>query len=378
MYDFSRAPDRPPVALGFGRAPDTNDAGTYYRAALSEMWFYPARASAALYWASQLNPGWADPYFARWFVLRNPRRQLPDSVQKRVDSLVLMAEIRNPFFDERLMMDPFANQVRGQAAMAQRQADAARKAENQRRLANNQPLLYTTRIQVPHTWYLAFAERQFDSASHDLAREISKHPDVLGLYVYRAKALYYLDQYDSAAAVLAAAVARIVKKDTTQFLPVYFSRELFYYSIGIAEREAKHDSSASVAFQHTVTENLGFYMAHLNLASQALKRRDTATAIEEARLAAQIRPSDVLAQLYLGYSLFTAGHPADAIDPLRTAIADDPYFALSYFYLAAAREAVHDTAGSIDGYRGFLAHAAQNDTLRKTARFAIVHLGGTL
>ena len=385
MYDLSSVPERPHLVLRGAPThvtsvdsggvtmlglepdlPDTNDANVYYNAGIGALYWNPAVASAAFYWASQLNPGWADPYFARWFTLRNTPQRLPDSVRIRVDSLVLLAGIHDPFFDERLAMSQFAGQVHSRFAIAQRQVNVAVDEENRRRLASGQPMLIASRIQIPHNWYLAYAERHFDSASRDLAREIKKHPDALELYVYRAKAQYYLNQYDSAAAMLAAAVGRVDKKDTSRLLPVYFSREMFYYAMGIAEGDAKHDSAARVAFEHTVTENLGFYMAHLHLAVQAIKRRDAATAINEARIAAQIRPTDPLAQFFFGYSLLTAGHPTDAIDPLRAAIADDPYFALPYFYLGVACEAAHDTAGSRDSYRGFLAHAAQRDTLRNT------------
>lgn len=394
MYDLSRVPERPQLVLRGAPThvtsvdsagvqvlgiepdlPDTNDANAYYRAGLGALFWNPAVASAAFYWASQLNPGWADPYFARWFALRNTGRRLPDSVQRRVDSLVILAEIHDPFFDERLAMNEFSSQVRNRFGIAQRQVNAAVDEENRRRVAAGQPMLVASRIQIPHTWYMAFAERHFDSASRDLAREIQKHPDALELYVYRAKAQYYLSHYDSAAAMLAAAIGRVDKKDTSRFLPVYFSREMFYYAMGIAEGDAKHDSAARVAFENTVTANLGFYMAHLHLSSRAIRRRDTATAINEARIAAQIRPTDPLAQFFFGYSLFVAGHPTDAIDPLRAAIADDPYFALPYFYLGVAREAAHDTAGSRDSYRGFLAHASQSDTLRNTAQRAISRLG---
>lgn len=396
MYDLSRVPERPPLVprgprrsspgdsvgaalLGLeADTPDTNDANVYYNAGMGALHWDPAGASAAFYWASQLNPGWADPYFARWFVLRGTQRHLPDSVAKSIDSLVLFASIHDPFFDERLMMNAFSSQVRGRFMLAQRQVNAAVAAENQRRIEVGEPLLMGPRIiGIPHSWYLEFANRRFDSASRDLAQEIKKHPDALQLYVYRAKAQYYLKQYDSAAAILAAAIGRVDKKDTSRLLPVYFSREMFYYSIGIAQGEGKEDSAARVAFQNTVTENLGFYMAHLHLASQAFGRHDTTTAINEARIAAEIRPSDPLAQVFFGYSLLINGHPADAIDPLRAAIADDPYFALPYFYFGVAREAVHDTVGSLDGYRGFMAHAMRGDSLRALAQREIVRLGGT-
>ncbi len=397
MYDLSSVPPRPPLvfkglasyrvdsASGLLQAheeiPDTNDATTYYNAGMSAIYSNSSAAAAAFYWTSRLNPSWADPYFARWYVLHETARwrsrPLPDSVRKRMDSLVVLASIRDPFFDERLTMSELSSTIRSRVAYARNQVDAAVKQANAQRMQTGQaPILGTPRIDLPHTWYMAFAERHFDSASADLGRLIRKHPDVLELYLYRAKAQYYLGQYDSAAATLTAAIGRIDRRDSTRILPVYFSREMFYYAIGMAEQEAKHDSAAREAFRNTATENLGFYMAHLHLASEALAGHDTVTALTEARIAADIKPTDPVAQLFLGYSLLNAQHAAEAAEHLEAAIEADPYFALPYYYEGQAYEAQQDTAAAISAYRGFLAHASHTDALRQSAQGAIASLGG--
>jgi tetratricopeptide (TPR) repeat protein len=388
MFDLSRVPDRPLLvyrAAGAALPPDTNDASTYYAAGVASLSADPAGASAAFYWASRLNPSWAEPYFARWYVLQKEARArrwqktlgerlgpaLPDTVRRQIDSLVVLAAFHNPFFDEKIQSIDFSNHMRNGVALAREHV----KEENiVREEEGRLPLLMPRLTKVPHSWYLAYAERHFDSASADLAPLIAKYPDALPLYVYRSKAQYALGQYDSAAATLRAAISRVDWRDSTT--PVYFAPDIFYYAVGIAEAEPKHDSAAQAAFQLAVTANLGFYMAHLHLASLALSARDSATALVEARIAAEIRPEDPVVQLFLGYTLFSAHRPAEAIEHLRAATVADPYFALPYYYIGQASELAHDTSAALTAYRAFLAHASRADNLRPSAEEALAVLGG--
>jgi predicted Zn-dependent protease len=224
---------------------------------------------------------------------------------------------------------------------------------------------------MSHTWYTAYVDRHFDSASADLARLIKKNPDAIQLYVYRAKSQYYLKQFDSATATLSAAIGQIEKRDTTKLLPAYISREMLTYSIAMANAQAQHDSAAKATFQLVVTQNLGFHMAHLHLASQALNAHDTATAINEAQIAAQIRPDDPVVQLFLGYALINAGHLSDGIDHLRQATTVDPYYSIPYYYLGQALEQLHNDTAAVSAYRGYLAHAGRREGLRQSAQDAI-------
>jgi tetratricopeptide (TPR) repeat protein len=392
MFDLSRVPDRPQLvyrATGAALPPDTNDASLYYAAGVASLSADPAGASAAFYWASRLNPSWAEPYFARWYVLQKEARArrwqktlrealrpaLPDTMQRRIDSLVVVAAYHNPFFDEQIQSIDFANQARhGVAAVRERVKEENVVREEEGRL----PLLMPRQTTVPHSWYLAYAERHFDSASADLAVLIAKYPDALPLYVYRSKAQYALAQYDSAAATLHSAISRVDRRDSTKVWPVYFAPDMFYYAVGIAESEPKHDSAAQAAFQAAVTLNLGFYMAHLHLASLALNHRDSARALVEARIAAEIRPEDPVVQLFLGYTLLSAHRPDEAIEHLRAATVADPYFALPYYYIGQASELAHDTSASLTAYRAFLAHASRADNLRPSAEEALAVLGGAV
>jgi tetratricopeptide (TPR) repeat protein len=390
MFDLSRVPDRPQLvyrAAGAALPPDTNDASTYYAAGVASLSADPAGASAAFYWASRLNPSWAEPYFARWYVLQKEARArrwqktlrealgpaLPDTVQRQIDSLVVLAAFHNPFFDERIQSTDFASRMRNGVALRREHV----KEENiVREEEGRLPLLMPRLTTVPHSWYLAYAERHFDSASADLASLIAKYPDALPLYLYRSKAQYALGQYDSAAATLRSAIGRVDRRDSAKVWPVYFAPDMFYYAIGMAQAEPKHDSAAQAAFQSAVTLNLGFYMAHLHLASLALGHRDSATALTEARIAAEIRPEDPVVQLFLGYTLLSAHRPAEALEHFRAATVADPYYALPYYYIGQANELAHDTSASLAAYRDFLGHASRSDNLRQSAEEALAVLGG--
>jgi tetratricopeptide (TPR) repeat protein len=163
MLDLSAVPPRPPLAAL--ATLDSNDAHQYYDVGMASVDTNQPLAAAAFFWASRLDPSWAEPYFARWYVLRRAEpRATSDSVRNLVDSLRDVALMRDPFVDEQISLQ----------------------GRSDRRISN---------------WYFAYSGRRYDLASQELAKLIPKYPNVLDVYVYRAKATYYLDQYDTAAAV---------------------------------------------------------------------------------------------------------------------------------------------------------------------------------
>ena len=423
MFNLSLVPPRPPLVwpsrtrtvfkhdLTTGRyymvevhdtvpgdsvAPDTNDARIYYSAGISSLYRNPAQASAALYWASRLDPSWAEPYFARWYGLRRAAAMtmrmraaatrvgasgsqphipavLPESVAAPIDSLLLLAYMRNPFVDESIYLSDIVAQTRGAISFMNHLQERMIDRVNDQRVAQGQiPVNGPQRVELPHTWFLAYASRNWANAAQMLAPLVKKNPDNLELYVYRAKALYYLKQYDSCSAVLTAAMARIESKEIARTLPVYLSKEMFSYAIAGARSAAGEASAARAAYQDAVSENLGFYMAHVNLASLALAAFDTTTAITEAGTAAVISPRDPLLQVYAGYTLLQARHQSDAVDHFRTAIAADSSYAVAYMYLGEALNELKDTAQAIDAYRQYLAHARRNDDHRTTVQDALL------
>jgi thioredoxin-like negative regulator of GroEL len=379
--------------------PDTNDSRAYYSAGLAARGFNPALASAAFYWASRLDPGWADPYFARWYTLRRApyilpyiqrvRRDpkdgppqpvgVPDSVWVRIDSLFLQASVRNPFVDEHIYFGDMVALARGQILLANNLQSRMIDQINSQRIAQGAaPVATPRRIEMRETWLTAYAKRDFATAARLLAPLIKSNRDNLELYIHRANAFFNIQQYDSCNAMLRAAMARIETKEAARTLPAYLSKELFVYAIGIAQEQAGNQPAARAAYEQTVSENLGFYMAHLHIASVAMNARDTVAAVTEALAATQIRPDDPVVQFFTGYTLMAAGKRQDAIEHLRAAIATDPYYALPYLYLGQALQQSDDTTGALANFREFLARSRRDDNRRPTVEATVAILSGGL
>ncbi len=297
----------------------------------------------------------------------------------RIDSLALQASVRNPFVDENLYFNEIVTRARGQVILANRLQTRMIDQINAQRLAQGEaPISAPRRAQMGVTWVSAYAARDFPTAARLLAPLIASHRDNLELYVFRANAFFNIRQYDSCEAMLRAAMARIETKEAARTLPAYLSRESFIYAIGIAQELSGDQPGARTSYEQTVAENLGFYMAHLHIASVALAARDTASAVTEALAAAQIRPDDPVTRLFAGYTLLTAGKRDDAIEHLRAAIASDPYYSLPYLYLGQALQQSSDTAGALANFREFLARSRRDDERRATVEATVAVLSGSL
>jgi tetratricopeptide (TPR) repeat protein len=360
--DSGRALPRPRLPSGA----DTNAAAAYYD------WVEPAvragvkldTAEMALYWASRLDPYWPDPVFARamvilqaaqadafetWFKTRSrgatERVQLTPRQLQLVDSLMRLAWARNPFLYTNL---EFALLARGRGRTAGDQARAG--------------------------WF-AYATRRFASAESLFALALRKHPDDVGLRIYRAKALFYLHHYDSAVAELTAARDSVRGPAEARVSPVLPSVEMFDYAIGIARVQQDDFPAARVAFGRALTENLGFYWAHARLAGTALALADTAAALAELALAVDLEALDPVLRMFHGVLLHHAGRLTDAARELEKALELDPYYAAPHYHLGRVYQAQGKKVEAIEHYRLYLAHAARGDVGRSSAISALAALG---
>jgi hypothetical protein len=68
-----KEPRRPKLPAGA----DTNSARTYYDFALGQLRSSPDKAADALYWATRLEPMWADAFYARRAGAAGTRRRSP-------------------------------------------------------------------------------------------------------------------------------------------------------------------------------------------------------------------------------------------------------------------------------------------------------------
>ena len=350
---------RPPLAAGL----DTNDAAVYYRAAepLVRSGTALPSAEAALYWASRLDPSWADPLYAR--------------------ALILLRAWRNDAVAT--FWKTWSSRAAKRVTLSQRQVQLM---DSLRRIAwARDPFLYTglevaglvPRRHAPpeDVGLYAYKQRRFKDADSLFGVALRKHPGDVGLRVFRAHALFYLKRYDDAVAELEAgrdSLRAIVREHTAFIMP---SAEMFEYAIGVARVQQDDFPSARAAFQRALTENLAAYWVHARLAGASLVLADTNAALLELQTAAELEGRDPALRLYYGFVLYKAGRFPEAERQLRAAIELDTDYAAPYLWLGAVYQAQGRGAEAVVQYRAFLAHAAQHDPGRAAVTHALGSLG---
>jgi len=344
---------------------DTNSAKVYYDLAepMVRNGFKLDTAEMALYWASRLDPSWSEPIYARSLIpLDAILRDRSETWQQTRSSLAVT-----------------------KLALTEQQVQSI---DSLQRIAwDRNPFLYTElefrrSFLIPRRdpfqlGYWLFSARRFAEAESLFAVGLKQHPEEFGARTYRARALFYLGRYDEVVTELAAARDTIRQREIEHHLPVLFSVEMYEFAIGIARVQQDDFPAARVAFERALTENLGFYWAHVRLAGAALALHDTAAAITELGEAVQIEGRDPVLRLYYGVVLQEAGEFEESASQLKEAIALDPRYAAPYFQLAVTyyRMGVKDTA--IEQYRQFLVRSARDDPWRSAATSALAGLLGT-
>lgn len=350
IADSGRELPRPGVQPGS----DTNTAAVYYQRAVELVRFSVKldTADMCLYWASRIDPSWADPLFLRGLVILRALRKdalaawrrtgsvraaqqlgLSPRQRQRVDSLFHVAWARNPFLFTDLDAPPFWGDPKDPSGAAS----------------------------------VAFTMRRFSQAESLFAFVLHKHPDNVLLRIYRARALFYLGRYDGAVVELEAARDTVRRSGEARLSVVLPSVEMFEFAIGITRVQQDDFPAARAAFERALTEDLGFYWAHARLAGAALALHDTATALLELDGAIQLEASDPVLRLYDGAVLHEAGRDDEAATQLRRAIELDPYYAAPYYWLAQVYQAQGKVPEATQQYRLFLSHAARKDPNRATA-----------
>src|SRR5690349_10653505 len=343
---------------------DTNSAKVYYDLAepMVRNGFKLDTAEMALYWASRLDPSWSEPIYARslipldallrdrsvtWQQTRSSlavtKLALTEHQVQSIDSLQRIAWDRNPFLYTELEF--------------------------------RRSFLIPRRDPFQVGYYL-FSTRRFAEAESLFAIGLKQHPEEFGARTYRARALFYLGKYDDVVVELEAARDTIRQRQLAHSIPIVFSVEMYEFAIGIARVQQDDFPAAKAAFERALTENLGFYWAHVRLAGAALALQDTAAAITELGEAVQIEGRDPVLRLYYGGVLQESGKFEEAVSQLQEAIALDPRYAAPYFQLAVTYHQKGQRKAAIEQYRQFLARSARDDPWRPAATSALAGLLG--
>jgi tetratricopeptide (TPR) repeat protein len=360
LTDSGRELPRPRL----GGDADTNSAKAYYDLAepMVRNAFKLDTAEMALYWASRLDPSWSEPIYARSLLpLDAILRDRSETWQQTRSSLAVT-----------------------KLALTEHQVQSI---DSLQRIAwDRNPFLYTElefrrSFLIPRrdpfqVGYFLFSTRRFAEAESLFAVGLKQHPEEFGARTYRARALFYLGKYDAVVAELEAARDTIRQREIEHRIPIVFSVEMYEFAIGIARVQQDDFPAAKAAFERALTENLGFYWAHVRLAGAALALHDTAAAITELGEAVQIEGRDPVLRLYYGAVLQESGKFDESVSQLKEAIALDPRYAAPYFQLAVTYDQMGMKDAAIQQYRQFLARSARDDPWRPAAMNGLAGLSG--
>jgi tetratricopeptide (TPR) repeat protein len=359
-----KEPKRPKMDAGR----DTNAAGAYYYWGIQQLEHSPRAAQDAFYWASRLEPSWADPLYAQriafhmsnldrfYKYITGTKYVLRSAEIKRVDSLHFRAMLRDPFFfrrHDKMLIDRLIEELTGQFGG----------------MISGDPEM--------RAWF-AYSQTRFPEAVELYAKAIAKDPKDYELHAERARAFYHMARFDSTVAEMNRALEGYRKEDEKDLVILYESKAMYEFSSANALIQAGKLEEAREALGRALAEDLSFYVAHQRLAALSLKAGDTATAIAEYELAVQLNTDDAPLRAEYAAMLIQLGKHAEAETHLARAIEIEPWYASPYALLGNAYEGMGKTAEAAEQYKKFVARASQNHELRPVAqaRLAALASGG--
>ena len=371
-----KEPRRPRLAA----AADTNDPRAYYDFAVDQLGNDPQKAADALYWASRIDPTWADPYFARRVALllvdptrfmrytAGDRRALQDA--RAIDSLAYHAKTIDPFVSQRLdrrlfdgLLDELALRVAG-----------GRVNSGNVKFAMEQAM---EKLPPAQRARLAFDDGKLNQALGLYTLAIAHDEKSVSLRIERAHVSFELNDFPAALVDLNGAMDEFRKRDSVDIIFLYQSKALTLHSIAVVEERLGDIAAAKDALGRALVEDLSYGPAHRELAKLSLATDDTAGALREMDLATQLWPSDASWQFDDAVLLLRAGRTAEARAHLDKSIALDPYFASPRFVSARLLEAADFREEALAAYTQFLTVASRTDPRRTQAEQRMAVLKST-
>ena len=346
---------------------DSNSAASYYYHGMQVLARHPSEAADAFYWASRLEPEWADPIYARRVaLLMRDERALVEYVmegrrnneQRRADSLQYRALLLDPFLYRKLdkeMLDRAINSY-----LQQRDRDAGGTGTMPVFLRASDFARDNPRL----AGWIAYSDGQFADALRYFDAALKRSPKSYDIHSERADALYLVAQYDSTLRALDAMLGEMRKIDQKKLLSFYDSKAFVEYQSGKVHVARGDLAQARDAFGRALTEDLSFYMAHAALSGVALAQNDTATAIQEFDLAVQLNGDDPGLRYEYGAMLFVTRKYDAAAEQFRKAIELDPDYAKPYFPLAYIQDGNGRDAEALQYYDGYVRRAPTSDGAR--------------
>ncbi len=349
---------------------DTNDAAAYMAHGVRSAEDAPDVAAAAFYWAARLDPASADALYGLRVasIMRKPsdlsayivstRRARENKRFISLDSLQLRA----------LRLDPLLYRKLDYAMLMAYYRYALKDDVGSMPRNEFERLLVDLLVKEPPSVRaeVMYGQGRLDQAliEYEDAIKRSKYP--VGLQLDRARVYAMKGAVPKALAEFGAALASLKARDEKKdaFVVFYDSKALVEHSIGILHVRGGSLDSAKAAFGRAMTEDLSYFPAHVELGRLALAQKDTATAVSELALAADLAADEPFVHFLHGSTLVATGQHAEAVAPLKKAIDLEPLFAAPHAALGTALERAGDKAAAVTAYERYLALASRRDPQR--------------
>jgi tetratricopeptide (TPR) repeat protein len=372
--DAQRAPRRPNLPGGA----DANDARAYLELGHRILEDNPSGAYNAYYWAVRLNPASAEALYS----LRNAGLMRRTSQFQRYmegsesvifsrdmvanDSLFLRALQIDPFLHERhrkMMQYVYFRKAIGDGYNTG-QIDAYLAD-----LINRAPASTRARLAVGNGNF-PLAIDLYGEAIRASRSPMYLHLERGAVYAMQGMNAFAIADYNTGLSELR---RRDLQRDRVVIF--YSSKALHEHAVGLLQLRSGGVEDAKAAFGRAMTEDLSFYPSHISLSEIALAAKDTATALSEMALAAELAPSEAHVQHSYGALLVRLGKHADAVEPLNKAIALEPFWADPVFLLADAQEKTGASTEAAASFEKFLTLSVQRDGRRAEATRRAAALG---
>ncbi|MEM1095425.1 MAG: tetratricopeptide repeat protein [Bacteroidota bacterium] len=203
-----------------------------------------------------------------------------------------------------------------------------------------------------------FSLGYYAKAEQSLTRTLDILPDYQEAYQIRGLARALQNNYDGAIQDFQTVITSVDSLKSERILPVEINTHELHYLVGHAYHAQNNWTAARAAFQRTLEEQFGYYMAHYQLALLHRKEGNLAEALQELDAALFAAPDDPILNVEYGGVLIRMSRPREAVPYFERTIAAHPSYALPYFNLAYALEEAGQTEAAQEAYRSFLARAS--------------------
>ncbi|HTT67377.1 MAG TPA: tetratricopeptide repeat protein [Gemmatimonadales bacterium] len=327
------APDRLEV-LQARLAQDTNDPVAYYNLALG-YWSKKKYdlADSTLRIAVAMNPELALPHLAIALVQLRNKDHWRDLKRHGGDTAVAQeVRYREREYVHAFMIDPFLDvKALGLFKVSYQQAFADLSFRiNYWMMRTGDPLDSMPSFYV---WLHSIA-----------AARINRLPDAVTDIQALARASRARDRWDSVSAA-----------------PLVTSN--YFYMLAALLQRLGYRYDAMRLYEEVLSNDIGNYEAHVQLARIYEGQNDWPHAVEQRRAAVTVFPENHVLVMDLGVTQFHAGALADAEESLHQAVEAGPRDAQVYYWLGTVQQARGETDGERDSFGRFLSLAPGRDSL---------------